>query len=121
MLPTLKDGDKVLVIRHYPKSWIKKNDIVLVKPVFKNSNSDYSQPFVKRVIGTQDDIINVQVNDFGVGKNDQDAEQLKKFIIPKGHVFVQGDSIFSTDSREWGPIPISNIIGIVVFHNFKIK
>jgi len=43
-------------------------------------------------------------------------EQEQKVIIPPGYVWVEGDNpIFSVDSRHYGPVPIDNITGRVIY------
>jgi signal peptidase I len=37
-----------------------------------------------------------------------------KFQIPAGYIFVRGDQADSIDSRVWGPIPKSNLAGVVI-------
>lgn len=116
MLPTLKDGDKVLVFRHLPKYWLKKNEIVIIRPILKNSDPYKCPPYIKRIVGLQEDVVNITVNKYYEEKNIiRNLKLFYKLKIPKGFIFVQGDSQYSTDSREWGPIPINNVIGIVIY------
>ena len=39
--------------------------------------------------------------------------------VPQGYVWLQGDNIFdSIDSRDYGPVPLNDVTGIV---RFKVK
>ena len=45
---------------------------------------------------------------------------LSQQVVPRGHVWLTGDnSSQSTDSREWGPLPIGLILGRAVLKVFK--
>lgn len=46
----------------------------------------------------------------------------KPLIIPKGHVFVLGDNVaMSEDSMDFGPVPITSIIGRALFRIFPFR
>jgi signal peptidase I len=116
MLPTLKDGDKVLVFKHIPKHWLKKNEIVIIRPILKSSDPYKCPPYIKRIVGLQEDIVSISVNKYYKDKNIiRNIKEFYKLKIPNGFIYVQGDSQYSTDSREWGPISINNVIGIVIY------
>ena len=50
----------------------------------------------------------------GIPSLTQLANNQYKFQIAPGFIFVRGDHVDSIDSREWGPIPISNLAGVVI-------
>lgn len=108
MLPTLQNGDKMLVsnLFYTPKA----GDIV----VFKKDEYDPEKALVKRVIATEEQEVNI---DFDHGIVYVDGEPIEEdyiteltttkldFIgpqtVPKGCVFVMGDNRnMSTDSRK---------------------
>jgi signal peptidase I len=41
--------------------------------------------------------------------------RLERFRVPPGHVFVVGDGPVSEDSRELGTVPVTSIVGRVVY------
>lgn len=42
------------------------------------------------------------------------CEQQLRYVVPPGYVFAVGDNRYnSNDSRLWGPVPLSNLTGIV--------
>jgi len=104
MEPTFYTGRKLLVSHAY---WligqIKRNDIVVVKDEGPNKY------FIKRVYrlpGEEVDYVNWPRN-YSL-KND-------RYIVPEGTLFVLGDNRrFSEDSRSFGPVDLSRVLGKVV-------
>jgi len=109
----------------------KKGDIV----VFRSpTNPDIE--FIKRIIGLPGDKImvldgKVSVNDIQLTENYIPSTTplahngfLKNgipIIVPQDHIFVLGDNReVSSDSRIFGPIPISSLIGQVFYRYFPI-
>ncbi len=58
MLPYLKNGDRVLVMRHYPPRWIRRGQVALLDawPELKTSNQGY---LIKRVVGLAGDNLSI--------------------------------------------------------------
>src|SRR4029453_14223581 len=143
MLPTLQIGDHILVNKflYGPRLEIPLTQISLgqLPGVRKPKQGDVvvfiwpkdrSKDFIKRVVATEGQTIEVrgrQVFIDGKPWDDSHAtwiaqqraggpggagENYGPFTVPKDHVFVMGDNRDqSYDSRFWGPVPISDIKG----------
>ena len=105
--------------------------------VFKAPN-DPDKDFIKRVIGTARDEINVEdgkvyLNEKLLDESAYLKSEVKTYggsflkegepvTVPEGHFFVLGDNrSFSSDSREWGFVSKDNIIGISLFVYWPVK
>jgi signal peptidase I len=124
MTPTLMPGDRILVDKL--SSTIHRGDIV----VFKNPPADRGGPptLVKRVVGLPGETISsvgatVLINGKPlaepwlprlVGECTEASEHIATTTIAPGHYFMMGDCRGdSDDSRYWGTVPASNIVGKV--------
>ncbi|MFM8320097.1 MAG: signal peptidase I [Chloroflexota bacterium] len=116
MQPTLYEHDFVLVNKlAYRWGDIERTDIIVFNPPI----SAAPEPYIKRVIGLPGDVVrivggNVYVNDELLHENYLAAEPGYNGIwnVPEGSVFVLGDNRNnSSDSHQWGMVPIENIIG----------
>ena len=128
MLPTLHDGESLLVLRAGYKP--ENGDIVVVQ----DDRSIIDYPIVKRVIATGGQTLEFDFENWLVyldGElleenyiNKQDFVNMKsygcaeKLTVPDGYVFVMGDNRnASTDSRDSriGLVSTDDVIGKVVF------
>ncbi|MFF0445776.1 S24/S26 family peptidase [Streptomyces sp. NPDC004609] len=103
MLPTLSDGDRVLIRRG--ARGLRRDDIVVVAcpdlytswrerpPV--SGDLTATEWFIKRAVALAGD-------PFGGGP------------VPAGHLAVVGDGAYSDDSRSHGPCPVDQVLGVVV-------
>jgi signal peptidase I len=115
MLPTLHDGEFVLVNRlSYRLGVPVRGDIVVFRSV--------TQPdldLIKRVMGIPGDKLNIghgQVRINGVVLNEPYINAEPRYSgdwsVPEGYLFVLGDNRNdSSDSHAWGLLPIRNVIG----------
>lgn len=130
MIPNLDDGQMLLVNRnayqhldiggnvYYPFDPPERGDIIVFDPPTKSD-----KPYIKRIIGLPGDEVtfadgNVFVNgvkleeDYIQDKTRCSRRDYCDVIVPEDEVFVLGDHRSnSSDSRVFGPVPISNIIG----------
>jgi len=129
MRRTLEPGDYVLDDRLTPR-WdaYDRGDVVVFKPPLSWGAAD-DTPYIKRVVGVAGDRIEIRddgrlyVNDvaldepyvFEVDGRPQPTTALTeppRWAVPDGQVFVVGDHRSnSEDSRFFGPIPVSAIVG----------
>jgi len=115
MVPTLQDGEYVLVNRLAYRSGLptRGDIIVFVSPQAPNLD------LIKRVIGLPGDT--VKIFDGQVQINGQTLQEPYiaaapiyngEWQVPEGNLFVLGDNRNdSSDSHAWGLLPIDNVIG----------
>lgn len=118
MQPTLHNHEYILVDKaQYVLGKPQRGDVV----VFEFPR-DTSQDFVKRIIGVPGDTVQVdtngQVTVDGAAINEPYVNDLTNPYVPNtwvlkpGEYFVLGDNRGdSSDSRDWGPVPVKDIIG----------
>jgi len=126
---TLEPGQYVLVDKLTPR-WDSygRGDVVVFNP--PASWTTDSTPFIKRVIGLPGDVVEVKddghvyvngtvldepytfKNAKGVNEPTTASPDQARWVVPEGDLFVMGDHReASADSRVFGPISISNVIG----------
>ena len=135
MEPTLQIGDRIIVSKiTYDFRSPERGDIVVFHAPAAEHNA-CGDPgvtdLVKRIIGLPGETIgsrgnNVTINGKVIAEPWFPATPLGPPIttqkIPAGQYFVMGDNrTDSCDSRTWGTVPRSNIIGHVVFRIWPIS
>jgi signal peptidase I len=125
MVPTLNQYEYVLVDKLSPNwSDYKRGDVIVFEPPEGYRENGQDIPFIKRVIGVPGDT--VEIRDGAVWVNGVKLDEPYVFpgqpttawteetswTIGKGQLFVMGDHrAASQDSRAFGPIPRSSVIG----------
>lgn len=118
MLPTLQDGEFVLVNRlAYRFGTPQRGDIIVF-----HYPPDPKQDLIKRVIGLPGDTVSVQNGVVRVNNEllnepyiAQPPRYTGNWVVPAGHLFVLGDNRNdSSDSHSWGMLPFENIVGKAV-------
>ena len=129
MVPTLQDGDRLLVLNSILYDDYQYGDIVVLR-----KESFLAEPIVKRVIATGGQTVDI---DFETGSVYVDGELLKEdyineltfleegtefpLTVPEGSIFVMGDNrAQSNDSRDYrlGTVDTRYVIGKAVFLAF---
>ncbi|MFL7868610.1 MAG: signal peptidase I [Anaerolineales bacterium] len=115
MLPTLQDGEYVLVNRLAFRSNLPTRGDIIVFVSPQASDLD----LIKRVIGLPGDT--VKISDGTVQVNGQLLNEPYiaaapryngEWEVPEGNLFVLGDNRNdSSDSHAWGLLPVENVIG----------
>ncbi|MGC2486874.1 MAG: signal peptidase I [Acidimicrobiales bacterium] len=126
MKPTLYVGNRIMVDKLAVEfGHINIGDIVVFKapPAVATKCSDDVPDLVKRVIGLPGDVLTskgntIYVNGVALKENWSHYEPLGpaigRVVVPQGQYFMMGDNhADSCDSRYWGTVPRSDIIGKV--------
>ncbi len=119
MEPSFQHGEFVVVNRlAYKIGTYELGDVVVF-----HYPRDPEQEYIKRIIGLAGD--QVQIADGQVSVNGEVLNEpyiaappryTGNWDIPDGYVFVLGDNRNnSSDSHNWGPLQIENVIGKAVF------
>jgi signal peptidase I len=122
---TLEPGQMVLVDKLSPRfSDYKFGDIIIFNPPGGYQEDGKAIPFIKRVIGVAGDTVElkagtvwvngVQLNEPYVyeGQPTTQTGAVSRWVVPDGYLFVLGDHREqSEDSRVFGPIQKSSVIG----------
>lgn len=136
MEPTLQIGDRIVVDKlSYHLHGVDRNDIIVFStPPTENCAGPPVADLVKRVIGLPGEIISLEDGNVYIdgkvqpetflpptvrhdtypGPSSQPYALHNAYRIPPGEVYVMGDNRpESCDSRYWGPIKESTIVGKV--------
>jgi len=119
MLPTLRNGDMVLLTKSYEKP--ERGDIVFTQVVEEGTPVEV----VKRIIAVPGDTIEIRadtavVNGVEEPQRGQEIDEFRgdsvgEYQVPEGTIYVMGDNRRnSQDSRYMGPVPIAGVMGRVV-------
>lgn len=118
MEPTLESGSYVLVNRlAYRLGTPSRGDVI----VFRFPR-DPDQEYIKRIIGLPGDLVEVSGGEVRVNGErleepyiGQPADYESALRVPRQQLFVLGDNRNnSSDSHQWGPVPLENVVGKAV-------
>lgn len=130
MEPTFHSGEYILTSKiTYKFRPMERGDVIVFKSP-KNPDIEY----IKRIIGLPGDKVLIKNGEVYVNDRFIDEQYISaktnlwdggfakedvSIIVPGEEIFVMGDNRpRSSDSREFGPVPISSIIGQVFYRYF---
>ncbi|GAB4203801.1 MAG: hypothetical protein OHK0022_28380 [Roseiflexaceae bacterium] len=117
MVPTFANGDRVLVLRRWPRRWLRRGQIVLVRraligPPAARAPEEF---FVKRVAGMPGETLTLDAMPSFTADGMPEPVSQQNWYVPEGQIFLCGDNPRSSaDSRLWGPVPQQSVAGLVV-------
>jgi signal peptidase I len=121
MSPALTDGDRLLLSKSYTRP--TRGDIVVF---FAPDDVSRQERVIKRVVAIPGDSVHVEGGIATVNGVVEDASRfiidptfpvaVGPLVVPANSVFVLGDNrLISFDSRLFGPLPLTEVVGKVVF------
>jgi len=124
MSPALQHGDCVLVVRYWPRRWLRRGHIVIVWPWQRSQHGPkpfgVPDPFIKRIVGLPGDTLVTHISELDDFNREQqrqahDEHGYRTWRIPPDHCFLRGDHpIGGFDSLSWGPVPFEYVLGLVI-------
>ncbi len=117
MRPTLESGDHVLVLRHWPVRLLRKGQIIIAYPTIEEPRPIQAIPYViKRITGLPGDQLTVPTLTGAQLLLRRTSERTSRaWVVPPRHIFIQGDNpLGGVDSTVYGPIPIKQVLGVVI-------
>jgi len=103
MAPTLRVGDRVLVLRRWPRRWLRRGEVILLKP----ADRYLQNAAVKRVGAVAGDHVKP-------GYDSATGAAAWSGLVGPEEIFIVGDSPGSVDSRWFGPVPVDEVAGLVL-------
>jgi signal peptidase I len=119
MEPSLQSGEFVIVNRlAYKLGEPEQGDVVVF-----HFPGDPGQEYIKRLIGLPGDSVRVTNGDVYINDQALDEPYIAanpryqgSWNVPYNHIFVLGDNRNnSSDSHNWGSVPMENVIGEAFF------
>ncbi len=124
MSPTFQHMDRVLAWRVWPTFWLRRGWIVLIQSEANLQITPDETPnlCIKRIMALPGETFIARPTMMPDAINRQATQKIHEeeqtWQIPPGHIFVCGDNYRqSIDSRIWGPLPLRNVRGIILFPN----
>ncbi len=119
MEPTLESGEFVVVNKlAYQLGDLSRGDVVVF-----HFPRDPDQEYIKRVVGLPGDVVDIRNGKVMVNGNSLDEVYVKAppsyegaWTISEAGIFVLGDNRNnSSDSHNWGEVPLELVVGKAVF------
>lgn len=116
MEPTLQAGSRVLALRRWPRCCVRPRQIVLLRGVHGIGPNGL---VVKRVANGPGEIVRMHTHRMS-NRPDQYMRLVpselpdRSIRLARREIWVLGDNVASTDSRDWGPIAIDAVAGLVL-------
>lgn len=118
MEPTLRAGDVVLAVKWWPRHWLVRGAVVLIRG-YGGAEGGPNALMIKRVCGIGGDRVRLG-EDFNKDLSEVVLDHDQVFVLSdldicSGPLATTGDrKARPIDSRTWGPIPAASIDGWVV-------
>lgn len=119
MVPTFQDGEFVIVEKvSYRFSDPQRGDVVVF-----HYPRDPQQEYIKRIIGLPGDQVSIRGGQVFLNGELLDEPYIAaapryelEYLVPPGELFVLGDNRNnSSDSHDWGTVPLEYVVGKAVF------